>query len=116
MVAATARFIPSLLHVDALMVADDGLTIRAISDVPGAHCPLCGERAERVHSRCVLTLADLPWADVAETSGADDLTRFARKVRTDLAAVQTGLTVRQGRSPPQTSAPRHLITEAPDAT
>ena len=35
------------------------------------------------------------WLDRAEMSGIDDLTRFARKLRTDLAAVQAGLTLRQ---------------------
>jgi transposase len=35
------------------------------------------------------------WLDAAETSGIDALARFARKVRTDLAAVQAGLTLRQ---------------------
>ena len=35
------------------------------------------------------------WLDRAETSGIDDLTRFAGKLRTDLAAVQAGLTLRQ---------------------
>ena len=32
MVAATARFVPSSLHVDALLVADGGVTVRACSD------------------------------------------------------------------------------------
>jgi transposase len=35
------------------------------------------------------------WLEAAEASGIDDLARFARKVRTDLAAVQAGLTLRQ---------------------
>jgi transposase len=35
------------------------------------------------------------WLDVAEASGIDDLKRFAGKLRTDLAAVQAGLTLRQ---------------------
>ena len=35
------------------------------------------------------------WLDTAEASGIDDLARFARKLRTDLAAVQAGLTLRQ---------------------
>src|SRR5215212_6317387 len=37
----------------------------------------------------------LAWLEAAETSGIDDLKRFAGKLRTDLAAVQAGLTVRQ---------------------
>jgi transposase len=35
------------------------------------------------------------WLDQAEASGLDDLKRFAGKLRTDLAAVQAGLTLRQ---------------------
>ena len=65
MVAATARLIPPSLHVDALLVGDDGLTIRVLAETPAARCPLCGEPAERVHSRATRTLADLPWAGVA---------------------------------------------------
>jgi transposase len=34
------------------------------------------------------------WLDAAEASGVDDLARFAGKLRTDLAAVQAGLTLR----------------------
>jgi transposase len=65
MVAATARLIPPSLRVDALLVADDGLTIRVAADATAARCPLCGEPADRVHSRAARTLADLPWAGVA---------------------------------------------------
>gem|GEM_PF-1039107 len=35
------------------------------------------------------------WLDAAETSGIGALARFARKLRTDLTAVQAGLTLRQ---------------------
>lgn len=34
------------------------------------------------------------WVDAAEMSGMDDFARFARRLRTDLAAVQAGLTLR----------------------
>jgi zinc-finger of transposase IS204/IS1001/IS1096/IS1165 len=64
MVAASARLLPPSLYVDALVVADDGITIHAIADAPGARCPRCGEPAERIHSRALRTLADLPWAGV----------------------------------------------------
>src|SRR5215213_9112030 len=64
MVAATARFIPPLLHVDTLSVDDDGLTIRAVSAATDVCCPVCGKPAGRVHSRATRTLADLPWAGV----------------------------------------------------
>ncbi|MEA2514507.1 MAG: hypothetical protein QOJ59_3994 [Thermomicrobiales bacterium] len=64
MVVATARFVPPLLHVDALLVGDDGLTIRVLSETTEVRCPLCGEPADRVHSRAIRRLADLPWEDV----------------------------------------------------
>lgn len=64
MVAATTRFVPSSLRIDALLVAGDGVTIRACSDTTAGRCPVCGEPADRVHSRAIRTLADLPWADV----------------------------------------------------
>ena len=63
MAAATARLIPPSLRVDALLVGDDGLTIRVRADTPEARCPLCGEPAARVHSRAARTVADLPWAE-----------------------------------------------------
>ncbi|HET8644515.1 MAG TPA: ISL3 family transposase, partial [Vicinamibacteria bacterium] len=59
------RLIPPSLRVDALRFGDDGLTIRAVAAAPGARCPLCGEPADRVHSRYTRTLADLPWARFA---------------------------------------------------
>jgi hypothetical protein len=64
MVAAVPRLVPPSLLVDGLVIADDGLVIRATSVSMDAHCPVCGEPAERVHSRFVRTLADLPWAGV----------------------------------------------------
>ncbi len=54
--------IPPSLHVEALLLGDDGLTILAVSEATDVRCPLCGERADRVHSRYARTLADLPWA------------------------------------------------------
>ena len=53
------------LHVDALLLADDGLTIVASSDATDAPRPLCGERSDRIHSREARTLADRPWATLA---------------------------------------------------
>jgi transposase len=64
MVAAAARLIPPSLHIEALLVADGGITIRAIADGSDVRCPVCGEPADRVHSRAVRTIADLPWAGV----------------------------------------------------
>jgi transposase len=65
MVAATARLIPPSLRVEALVVGDDGLTIRVSSKAADVRCPVCGEPADRVHSRATRALADLPWAGVA---------------------------------------------------
>jgi transposase len=63
MVAATARLIPPSLRVEALLVGDDGLTVRVGSEAADVRCPVCGEPADRVHSRATRTLADLPWAE-----------------------------------------------------
>jgi transposase len=65
MIAASARLIPPSLRLEALLVADDGITIRATADAAAAPCPLCGQPAARVHSRATRQLADLPWAGVA---------------------------------------------------
>ncbi len=64
MVAPGARLVPPSLRVEALLVGDDGLTIRLMSETAEARCPLCGEAADRVHSRAARALADLPWAGV----------------------------------------------------
>src|SRR6476620_8711087 len=64
--ATEASFlIPPSLHVAALLLGDDGVTIRAVSEATEVRCPLCGESADRVHSRYERTLADLPWAHFA---------------------------------------------------
>ena len=64
MVAPVARLIPPSLHGDALLVGDDGLTIRVVAEETDVHCPVCGGPAARVHRRATRTLADLPWAGV----------------------------------------------------
>jgi transposase len=64
--ATDASFlIPPSLHVAALLLGEDGVTIRAISEATDVRCPLCGEPSDRVHSRYTRTLADLPWARFA---------------------------------------------------
>ncbi len=65
MAVASVRLLPPSLRVDALLVGEDGITIRAVADAPNAHCPLCGEPADRVHSHAIRTIADLPWAGIA---------------------------------------------------
>lgn len=57
--------IPPSLHVEALLLGDDGLTILAASEGESARCPLCGSCATRIHSRYPRTLVDLPWATMA---------------------------------------------------
>jgi transposase len=54
--------IPRSLHVEALLLDDHGLTILAAVKDETARCPLCGWRADRIHSWYVRTVADLPWA------------------------------------------------------
>jgi transposase len=54
--------IPPSLHVETLFLGDDGLTVLAAAEDEAARCPLCGWRADRIHSRYVRTVADLPWA------------------------------------------------------
>ena len=66
--------IPRSLHVEALLLADDGLTIVACSEDTDIRCPVCGEAAARVHGRYRRTLADLPWATLA----ADGATHVGR--------------------------------------
>jgi transposase len=64
--ATDASFLlPPSLHVAALLLGEDGVTIRAMSEATDVCCPVCGEPAERIHSRSTRTLADLPWARFA---------------------------------------------------
>jgi transposase len=64
--ATDASFLlPPSLRVAALLLGDDGVTIRAISEATDVRCPVCSEPAERVHSRYTRTLGDLPWARFA---------------------------------------------------
>src|SRR5215216_1320068 len=62
---AASFLIPPSLHIAALLLGDDGVTIRAVSEATEVRCPLCGEPTDRVHSRYERTLADLPWARFA---------------------------------------------------
>jgi transposase len=64
--ATDASFlIPPSLHVAALLLSDDGVTIRAVSEAEDVRCPICGERSARIHRRSTRTLGDLPWARFA---------------------------------------------------
>src|SRR5215216_2638452 len=64
--ATDASFLlPPSLHVAALLLGDDGVTIRAVSEATDVRCPICGEPSDRVHSRYERMLGDLPWARFA---------------------------------------------------
>src|SRR5215217_6987491 len=62
---AASFLVPPSLHVQALLLGEDGVTIRAVSEATWVRCPLCGEPTDRVHSRYERTLGDLPWARFA---------------------------------------------------
>ena len=59
-----AKLVPQLpgLRLDQLEIAHENIIIRLTTSEPGSNCPLCGTRANRVHSSYARTLADLPWA------------------------------------------------------
>jgi transposase len=49
------------LHVDALEVDDEALTVTLTASAPGACCPLCATPTMRVHSHYQRQPTDLPW-------------------------------------------------------
>jgi transposase len=52
--------IPAGLLVQQVLPAPDRLTILTRPTSPTSDCPGCGQASERVHSRYLRTLADLP--------------------------------------------------------
>lgn len=56
---------PTHLHLEHIRVDTDVITLVVASKEECAPCPLCHERAHRVHSHSVRTRADLPWNGVA---------------------------------------------------
>jgi transposase len=60
--SAAAFLVPPSLHVETLLLSEDGVTIRASSAAADVRCPVCGEPSDRVHSRYERTIVDLPWA------------------------------------------------------
>ncbi len=96
------------LHVETLRLDEEGLTILAASEATGVGCPLCGEPADRVHSRYTRTLADLPWAGVAVCLRIRARRFFCDNPtcpRTIFAERLTGI-AEAGRPPHQSSAGR----------
>jgi transposase len=65
MVTATSLLVPPSLPVEALLLGDDGATIRAVSVATDVRRPVCSEPAEHVYGRNRRTLDDLPWARFA---------------------------------------------------
>ena len=63
--SAATFLVPPSLHVEALRLGEDGVTIRASSEATGVRCPVCSRPSDRVHSRYQRTMADLPWARFA---------------------------------------------------
>lgn len=52
------------LHLEALHIDPQSITVVLAVATPNAICPLCAEPAMRVHSRYVRTATDLPWAGI----------------------------------------------------
>ncbi len=56
---------PTYLNVDQIRLEADTITLAVAGKDERAPCPLCGQLAERVHSRYVRTFTNLPWNGVA---------------------------------------------------
>jgi transposase len=56
---------PAHVRLTYLCATDDQITVIAFSKAAEARCPLCGQLSQRIHSRYVRNLADLPWQGVA---------------------------------------------------
>jgi transposase len=56
---------PTQLRLELIRVDGDVITLIVASTAVSASCPLCSKRSDRIHSRYVRTLADLPWSDAA---------------------------------------------------
>jgi transposase len=52
---------PSELRLEGLRITPNRIIITAAARRRSARCPTCGEASQRVHSRYVRRLADLPW-------------------------------------------------------
>ncbi len=55
---------PEKLDLICLRAEAQCITLTACTTAPEAGCPLCGKSSDRIHSRYVRTLADLPWQGI----------------------------------------------------
>ena len=60
---------PACLHLKLLDASSTTITAVVTTISPEADCPLCQCRSERVHSRYVRQVADLPWMGCAVRLG-----------------------------------------------
>lgn len=56
---------PDCLHLKLLDASDTAITAVVTTCSPEAECPLCHRGSERIHSRYMRTVADLPWMGCA---------------------------------------------------
>ena len=63
---ATSAFLPdpTNLQLDRLVSNRSGITLLVRTLLPEAVCPLCSQLSNRVHSRYVRTIRDLPWQGI----------------------------------------------------
>ncbi|MBP0495673.1 ISL3 family transposase [Roseomonas sp. SG15] len=57
-----APLVPTGLVVESVVHGEDAIVVAAQGAAAMSACPLCGTLSERVHSRYVRQVADLPWA------------------------------------------------------
>src|SRR5258706_7292662 len=55
---------PGQVHLDAMVLSEQTITLRMSTIQPRARCPQCHQPSTRKHSRYVRTMADLPWLGV----------------------------------------------------
>ena len=100
MVSPGSRLVPPLLHVDALLVGEDGLTIRAVSEATEARCLLCDE------------LADLPWAGVTVQLRVRVLSRSFKRLAN---SAEVGAAPADGEQPQTRAADQARLARAASA-
>jgi len=62
--AATVLPDPDQLRLESICAHAEAITFVVSTRRPGAACPTCGRRSERVHSRYRRSVADLPWQGI----------------------------------------------------